>query len=44
MTIAKQTIGKHESTIDLTGFSNGSYFIKLTAGESTQTTKFVLAN
>ncbi len=44
VTIAKQTIGKHESAIDLTGFSNGTYIIKLTAGESSQTTKFVVAN
>ena len=42
--VAKQTIGKHETELDFTGFNNGIYFVRLNNGGTAQTVKFILEN
>lgn len=39
----QQTAGKHEQALDLSGLSNGTYFIKLHVGNKTDVLKFVIA-
>ena len=40
----KQLAGKHSAQLDLENFSNGIYFIKLTASNTSQTVKFTVTH
>ena len=42
--IEEQTAGKHESEVNFESLSNGIYFVKLRAGESSQIVKFTIAH
>lgn len=42
--VENQMSGKQETPIDMSTFGNGVYFIRLQAGESVQTTKFIVAD
>lgn len=44
MTFEKQSAGKHESVLDFETLTNGIYFIKLNAGDSSQLLKFTVAH
>jgi hypothetical protein len=39
----RQTVGTHETTIDLSGLSNGVYFVKMQTASGSQTVKFTVA-
>lgn len=43
MTIGNEVAGEHTVAMDFSTFSNGVYFIRLGAGESSQTIKFIVA-
>lgn len=44
VSLGKQTIGKHEYTLDIESLSNGVYFVKLNAGEAAETIKITVAH
>lgn len=44
VTFEKQAAGKHESILDFETLTNGIYFMKLNAGESSQVMKFTIAH
>lgn len=43
VSVKNETTGKHEIALDLSGLSNGVYFISLAAGESSKTVRFIIA-
>jgi hypothetical protein len=42
ITVGNQPAGKHEQPIELSGLAEGTYFIRLNAGKSSETVKFTL--